>query len=290
MGDEVCGAIRIRDHRGSFDGCTDDDKAKNALQTSDTPIQLGDTDGMALMSRRSRIALLVIAVVFVGTASGFVIVSSIHWIAERLAARHPEVLYFVKTDQRVVALTIDDGPDPVTTPKILDVLRHNGTHATFFIITEHIPGNEQLLKRIVKEGHELANHLTRDEPSIKLPPEQFTQELISADQILKKYADVSWFRPGAGRFNEAMLSTVSEHGYRCALGSVYPLDPYIPSSWFASQFILWAMHPGAVIVLHDVGARGERTAETLWRVLPRLKRNGYLVITLSGLVGLESAK
>lgn len=79
----------------------------------------------------------------------------------------PGVVYFAETDKQLIALTIDDGPDPITTPKILEVLERYGAHATFFIISNRVKGNEALVERMVSYGHELANHLTEDKPSIK---------------------------------------------------------------------------------------------------------------------------
>jgi peptidoglycan/xylan/chitin deacetylase (PgdA/CDA1 family) len=80
-----------------------------------------------------------------------------------------------------------------------------------------------------------------------------------------------------------MLSIVHEHGYQCALGSVHPFDPQIPSSWFAARYILGIVQPGSIIVLHDYGSRGERTVAALETVLPELDRRGFRVVTLSEL-------
>ncbi len=203
------------------------------------------------------------------------------WLIELLARRSPEVLYFVKTRRPVVALTIDDGPDSTTTPGILDALKKHGARATFFIITDRVAGNEALLQRMLDEGHELGNHLTRDEPSIRLPPPVFEGQLRAAHDILSAYSEICWFRPGSGWFDDAMLATLRRHGYSCALGSVYPFDTAIPSSWFAVRYILLNVEPGSVIVLHDVGPRGLRTAATLDGILPQLEAKGFEVVTLS---------
>ena len=149
------------------------------------------------------------------------------WIVKILAKRSPEVLYFVETQEPVVALTIDDGPDPVATSEILDVLRQHDARATFFLITDHIPGNEETLVRMVKEGHEIGNHLTADQSSIRFAPSEFEKQLLAAHETLSRYSDVVWFRPGGGWYNTAMLSILNKHGYRCALGSVYPFDAKI---------------------------------------------------------------
>jgi len=86
-----------------------------------------------------------------------------------------------------------------------------------------------------------------------------------------------------------MLSIVHKHGYKCALGSVYPLDPQIPFSWITTRYVLWKVKPGSIIVLHDVGKRGERTAVSLGKILPELNRRGFRVVTLSELVNMNAS-
>jgi peptidoglycan/xylan/chitin deacetylase (PgdA/CDA1 family) len=206
------------------------------------------------------------------------------WIVATLAKHSPEVVYSVETEEPAVALTIDDGPDPVVTPKILDVLRQHGARATFFLITNRIPGNERVVVRMVEEDHEIANHLTADEPSIRLAPSDFERQLLKSHNVLSEFADVRWFRPGSGWYDAAMLSILHKHGYRCVLGSVYPFDPQLPSSWFATHYVLWNVRPGSIIVLHDHGARGERTASALATILPELNRRGFRIVTLSELL------
>jgi peptidoglycan/xylan/chitin deacetylase (PgdA/CDA1 family) len=205
------------------------------------------------------------------------------WLLGSLSKR---VTYSVRTEKPIVALTIDDGPDASTTPAILDLLNEYGAAATFFVITERIPGNEQLLERMIAEGHELGNHMTNEEPSIRLGREGFAKDLGAADTTLSEFDEIRWVRPGSGWFTANMIDTVESRGYRMALGSVYPFDHLIPSSWFASEFILWRIRPGDVIVLHDHRWRGERTADTLSRVLPELINRGYKIVTLSELVDL----
>lgn len=207
------------------------------------------------------------------------------WVVGGLAQLSPEVTYFVETERPAVALTIDDGPDPVVTPLILEVLERHGARATFFVVSERVRGNEALMRRMLAEGHEIANHLTREEPSIFLPAKRFEQELRSADETLSEYQESRWFRPGSGWYDEEMITTVGRYGYSTALGSVYPYDAQIPSAWFAERYILANARPGAIIVLHDVGDRGRRTATALDAILPELAARGLEVTTLSELAG-----
>lgn len=210
------------------------------------------------------------------------------WLVSALAWYSPEVVYFVETQQPVVALTIDDGPDPASTPKILDILKAYGAHATFFMISSRVKINQKLVSRTLVEQHEVANHLTADQPSIELSPAEFERQLVEADEVLSGFTRPRWFRPGSGWYNAEMLATARQYNYQAALGSVYPFDPQIPSAWFATQHILWNIKPGAVIILHDHGSRGERTAEVLAAILPELQKRGFRVVTLSELQTLSS--
>ena len=229
-------------------------------------------------------SIIISPLLVVGAVSAF----QSNWIAAIAAKLSPEVVYLIDTQEPMVALTIDDGPDPAATPKILDVLGQHDAHATFFLVASRIPGNEEVVARTVEEGHELANHLTTDKPSIALSPAEFERQLLESHDVLSRFSDVRWFRPGSGWYNAEMLSILHEHGYRCALGSVYPFDPQIPSAWFASRYILRNVRPGSIIVLHDYGARGERTASALATILPELNRRGFRVVTLSELLDLDS--
>ena len=80
-----------------------------------------------------------------------------------------------------------------------------------------------------------------------------------------------------------MVAVMARQEYRCALGSVYPYDATIPSAAFSIRHILRNVRPGAIVVLHDGGARGRRTARTLGAVLPELRRRGFRVVTLTDL-------
>jgi peptidoglycan-N-acetylglucosamine deacetylase len=216
-------------------------------------------------------------------ASAAALWSAPEWLIDQLARWNPGCLYRVPTQAPLVALTIDDGPDPISTPLILAELRRQGARATFFLITERIRGQEHLVRTITSEGHELGNHFTRDRASIRLSPSAFEADLLLAHQVLAPYGPLKWARPGSGRYSQTMIGIMRRHRYHCALGSVYPFDATIASARLSAQYILWNTRPGAVIILHDSGSRGRRTAKVLGEVLPELRRRGYRVVSLSGL-------
>lgn len=211
------------------------------------------------------------------------------WVLRQYTDRHGEPLFYVRTDRRLAALTIDDGPDSLTTPAILDVLARHRARATFFLISGNVPRNEALVRRLVAEGHEIGNHMTRDEPSIRLPPGRFRSELAKAHHTLTAFGRVRWFRPGAGRSTPAMRAAARQLGYRTALGEVYPVDPVFRSAGWIRFHVAATLRPGSIIVLHARGGRGRRTAAALDRLLPELAATGYRVVTLSALVAEATA-
>ncbi len=215
-------------------------------------------------------------------------------VAARLA---PGALYAVTlpANDSVVALTIDDGPSPATAD-ILAVLNDYDAKATFFNISGHLPGHEAVVAEAIAAGHELGNHLTADEPSIRLTPDDFEADVLAADQVWSAYlkntdTSMRWLRPGMGWYSADMLATAQRHGYQLVLGSVFPYDTHLPSVRFASAFILSTVQPGDIIVLHDGGergdslreTRGDRTAATLKKVLPVLQARGYKITTVTEL-------
>ena len=191
----------------------------------------------------------------------------------------------------LVALTIDDGPDATTTPALLDTLAAYGAHATFFSISGQLPGAEHVLDRMRREGHEVGNHFTSGgRPTITLDSATFERDLMTAGARLAPWGPIIWARPGSGWYSQRMVRQMRRAGYRCALGSIYPMDAELGWVWLSKRYVPAHVRPGAVIIMHDRGRRGPRTARVLGHVLPMLRARGYRVVTLSELVASDSAR
>lgn len=207
------------------------------------------------------------------------------WSSDRM-------LFYFDTDEPVVALTIDDGPDSDTTADIVNVLQEHDAQATFFLIGAHIEDNEQVLEAALAAGMEMGNHMLKDRMSLTLfsqSDREFLDALDTTELTILEASGaetVSWFRPGQGVFVPEMLEVVQQEGYRSVLGSVFPYDTLLGNPEFSANFILDRVQPGSVIVLHDRGERGERTVEALRLLLPQLHQRGYRVTTLSELADL----
>src|SRR3982751_754627 len=138
-----------------------------------------------------------LAIVFVLGSVALGLWTAPRWLVPWIAARSPRCLYAVSTREKLGALTLDDGPDPLHTPAILRLLREHDARATFFFISENVPGAEHVLAEAVAQGHELGNHLTRDEPSIRLSPSAFIAAIREAGAVLSGFGPVLWLRPGS---------------------------------------------------------------------------------------------
>ncbi|NIP14404.1 MAG: polysaccharide deacetylase family protein [Pseudomonadales bacterium] len=205
------------------------------------------------------------------------------WLLRALPGKYPEIVYFVPTTSPAVAMTIDDGLDPETTPLILETLKAHGASATFFVLSDSIAGREVLLQRVLYDGHEIGHHMTEDEVTVSLKPDAMAEKFHRAATTLDAFAPITWFRPGSGRYNDAVLELTRARGYRIALASVAPLDTVIHNPVRMAGFVDRMVEPGSVVVLHDVGHRGRRTVEILEILLPKLKERGYAVVSLSRL-------
>jgi peptidoglycan/xylan/chitin deacetylase (PgdA/CDA1 family) len=201
-----------------------------------------------------------------------------------LSKQNRKVLFFVETQNKNLALTIDDGPHHSVTPQILNVLLAYDSKATFFLIGDKIKDNETIIKRMVEEGHEIGNHLMYESASIFLESQEFKNQLKLTHEILSGFGPIRWMRPGSGWYSERMLCDISEYGYTCALGSVYPYDPYISNVNFISNFILRNVFPGAIIILHEGKVSRQHTVEVLRLIIPQIKKKGYKIVTLTELM------
>ena len=212
--------------------------------------------------------------------------------ALRVLARllHVEVLTYVDTEAPAFALTFDDGPHPDITPPLLDVLARHGARATFFLIGERILGNEPIVARIAAEGHELANHLMRDEPSVLLPDLEFRRQLGQVTSLLAPYGEICWFRPGSGWLTPRMLRSAAQQDLHCALGSVVARHDGVASDEQIPRRVLGRIRPGSIAVLHEGIPHRRGIISATDQVLAELRRRGLAAVAISDLVALRRRK
>jgi peptidoglycan/xylan/chitin deacetylase (PgdA/CDA1 family) len=194
-------------------------------------------------------------------------------------------LFFVPTNKRAVALTLDDGPDPSTTPLVLETLAEHGARATFFLIGERAERNPRLVQQIAESGHELGNHSWKDEQSASLSCARLAENMRRTHNVLSQHGDVRLFRPGGGSIGRGKVVCLAAalEGYKCVLASVYPHDVRIASKDFIVRDVLKRTRSGSIIVLHEGLPERARIAEILDEVLSELRKR-YEVMTVSELL------
>ncbi|PNY24660.1 Chitooligosaccharide deacetylase [Tolypocladium capitatum] len=238
---------------------------------------------MAMLAALAALVFLLILPVY----SVYCVYKPPRFVIGYLRAKFPDVLFEATTTDKVMALSLDDAPSPHTA-EIMDVLRENGAHATFFVIGSQVEGREASLRELVRDGHELANHAMHDEPSRALSNDELERQvqevkakLVRAYEAEGKILPNNYFRPGSGFFSWGMRDMLGNRGFRIVLGSIYPHDPQIPHPAVNARHILSMAHPGAIIICHD---RRKWTAPMLRVVLPELRRQGYRIVTITDLV------
>lgn len=237
--------------------------------------------------RRKRITIPSAGLVLVAAVVGALFWFQPRYLVRELADYNPEVLFYADTDRMVLALTLDDGPDSVLTPQLLDLLAEHDTRVTFFVLGDQVPGNEDLIARMKAAGHELGNHLGRDEPSINLTDEEFGRQLLAVEELIGPLGETKWCRPGSGWFTPDMVRIAHELGYRCCLGSIYPLDNKLRQTEWIRGAVMDRVYPGAILVLHEGGPDRAYILPLLDELIPELKAAGYDFLTLSEIARLD---
>ncbi|HEY4099483.1 MAG TPA: polysaccharide deacetylase family protein [Gemmatimonadales bacterium] len=166
-----------------------------------------------------------------------------------------------------VALTFDDGPHPVWTPKILDALGAAGARATFFLIGAHAAAHPDVVRRIAAEGHAVGHHSwTHSEPAAT-SAKMLLQETAQTRRLLEDLtgAPVPLFRPPHGKLTTTKLIGVWRQRNAIVLWNEDPKDFRMAA---ADELVGWARtrtwRPGEIILLHDVH---EHTAAAIPAIL-----------------------
>ena len=188
-----------------------------------------------------------------------------------------------------LALTFDDGPDPTWTPRVLDALSAAGVRATFFLIGERALRAPELVRRMVREGHEVASHSWSHRCLWLCGPRATADEIDRAHETLAALAGTPprHFRPPWGMVNAAMFGALRRVGERCVFWSIQPEGRRPVAAGRQIAHVLARARPGAFVDLHDAeGTPGApaRLAQALPPLLAGLRERGYALTTVDDLL------
>jgi peptidoglycan/xylan/chitin deacetylase (PgdA/CDA1 family) len=190
---------------------------------------------------------------------------------------------------RRLALTFDDGPDPVWTPRLLDALGAAGVRGTFFLIGERAARAPALVRRMVREGHEVGNHSWSHRSLWLCGPRATRDEIRRAHDALADLAGTAprHFRPPWGMVNAAMFAVLRGLGERCVFWSIQPEGQRPAPAARQVAHVLRRAHAGAIVDLHDAEgtpAAPARLMEALPALLGGLRERGWEPTTLADLL------
>ncbi|WP_051086543.1 chitooligosaccharide deacetylase NodB [Methylobacterium sp. WSM2598] len=197
-------------------------------------------------------------------------------------------------DRSSVYLTFDDGPNPHCTPGILDVLAEYGVPATFCVIGAYAAREPLLIRRMISDGHEVANH-TMTHPDFSIcDPNTVEQEILQANRAIRMacpQCTLRHVRAPYGKWTTEVISIASRAGLAALHWSVDPRDWSRPGVNAIIDSVLNSVRPGAIVLLHDgsppgdaapcthVGPR-EQTVIALSRLIPELHNHGFKICLL----------
>jgi peptidoglycan/xylan/chitin deacetylase (PgdA/CDA1 family) len=194
----------------------------------------------------------------------------------------------VHVDGPFIALTFDDGPNATLTPKLLDLLAARHLKATFFVVGQNAADHPDILKRAVREGHEIANHSWSHPNLGKMSDDAVRRELQKTDDAIAAAIGKrpTLMRPPYGSITAHQKKWIHEEfGYRIIIWDVDPLDWKRPGPSVVTARILKETKAGSIVLAHDIHPP---TIEAMPRTFDQLIEKGFKSVTVTELLGMAT--
>ncbi|MEU9450277.1 polysaccharide deacetylase family protein [Streptomyces sp. NPDC048277] len=180
---------------------------------------------------------------------------------------------------RGVNITIDDGPDPVWTPQVLQVLKEYGVKATFCMIGPEAQAHPDLVKAVVAAGHRLCDHTVSHDTTMDHKSEAYqSKEILDAERMITEASGgvrPLYYRAPGGAFTPYSRKLAASHGMRPLGWNVDSKDFERPGTATIVTTVKNELPNGPTILFHDAGGDRSETVAALREVLPWLKEQGY---------------
>lgn len=188
---------------------------------------------------------------------------------------------------KYIALTFDDGPNPKTTPRILETLKEHDAKATFFMLGNQVDYYPDLAREVAEEGHEIGNHSKSHPLFTKMSFAKIKEQLDFTKAKIKEATGITphLLRPPYGAFNEQVLKYARENGDSIILWSVDSLDWKNRNAVSVNKIVQNNVNPNGIVLMHDIHPT---TADALPQLLTALEQEGYQFVTVSQLLNLKN--
>ncbi|WP_448699585.1 polysaccharide deacetylase family protein [Mucilaginibacter sp. AW1-3] len=198
------------------------------------------------------------------------------------------VICSVKTNEKIIALSFDDGPDAINTPQILAMLKASDVKAAFFCIGNKIADNKQVLKQIDDEGHIIANHSFSHHFWFDLfSTKKMTGDLLMMSEAMSNAIGKApkLFRPPYGVTNPNVKNAINNCNYTPIGWSVRSMDTVIKQPEKLLSNMVSKIKPGAVFLFHDTS---NTTLAMLPEFIQHIKAKGYQIVRLDKMLNLQA--
>ena len=180
-------------------------------------------------------------------------------------------------DKKIIYLTFDEGYEAGYTPKILEILKNNNVKATFFITAHFVKTQEELVRKIIDEGHIVGNHTVNHKSMPDLNKEEIEYEMMKLHDVIKeKYNyQMKYMRPPKVEFSERSLKEINKLGYKTVMWSFAYEDwneNKQPNEEQAKNKILNNLHNGEIMLLHG---NSKTNTNILDAIIKEARNNGY---------------
>ena len=190
------------------------------------------------------------------------------------------------TNEKIVALTFDDGPDEVFTPQILDILKKYNIKATFYVIGEKVQYNKKIIKREYEEGHEIGNHTYTHINVSKNSYNKIKKEIKDTQSAVKSVTGTypKTFRPPYRAINETLFDIIKSNHMKVVLWSDLDTKDWSnPGVYNIVKIIEEKAENGTIILLHDynkIRNNKSQTIQALEKIIPKMQSLGYEFVTI----------
>lgn len=185
-----------------------------------------------------------------------------------------------------IALTFDDGPHPIYTPMILDILNQNDIKATFFMVGENVELYGDVAARVLLEGHEIGNHTHTHPHIVNTPQSKLLKEILACDNSIYSISEykTKLFRPPEGVVERNISELAEKLDYSIILWSIDTRDWAGTPTDDIVENVLKNTEGGDIILMHDYVSHNTPTPDALKQIIPVLKSKGYEFVTVSELI------
>lgn len=201
-----------------------------------------------------------------------------------------DLTYEAETEDKVIALTFDDGPTK-NVDQLLPLLDQYKAKATFFLIGKDIEKHPEEAEKLVEAGHQIGNHTYSHERMVLKSPSFIKEEIEKTDELIRKsgYKGEIDFRPPYGKKLIGLPYYLAKHNRETIMWTLEP-ETYYTNTEDKVKNVLDNIKPGSIILLHPMYDQTDGTIQVIEEILQELTKEGYAFVTVDELQEYDSGK